>query len=106
MIYVSDIQRSWTWEPKDLKPISNMYIIDQLRKLEQLDTFTANHFISLSTLMAQRLLYSCPQIKWVDFRESGMKSEQPWTIKGTREDVVTILRRLEEAMPKSPDGRN
>jgi hypothetical protein len=75
MIYVSDIQRSWTWEPQELVPIYNMYIIDQLRKLKQLETFIAYNFISLSTLMAQNLVESCPQLRWVDFRKSGMTLE-------------------------------
>jgi hypothetical protein len=103
MIYVSDIQRSWTWEPKELVPISNMHIVDQLRRLEQLETVVANNFISLSTVMAQHLLYDCPSLKWVDFRKSGMTLRQPWTIKGSKEEVVAILKRLEKEMPRSPD---
>jgi hypothetical protein len=101
MIYVSDIQRSWTWEPEDLLPIYNMDIIDQLRKLPQLETFIAYNFISLSTLMAQSLVGSCLQLKWVDFRKSGMTLEQPWKIKGSREKVAAILRQLEESISKS-----
>jgi hypothetical protein len=101
MIYVSDIQRSWTWEPQELLPIYDMYIIDQLRKLPQLETFTAYNFIPLSTLMAKNLVESCLQLKWVDFRKSGMTFEQPWKIKGSREQAATILRQLEETISKS-----
>jgi hypothetical protein len=100
MIYVSDIQRSWTWEPQELVPIYNMYIVDQLRKLKQLETFIAYNFISLSTIMAQNLVESCPQLKWVDFRKSGMTLEQPWKIKGSRGQVATILRQLEDNLSK------
>lgn len=98
MIYVSDIQRSWTWEPQELLPIYNMYIIDQLRKLLQLETFIAYNFISLSTLTAQNLVESCLQLKWVDFRKSGMTLEQPWKVKGSREQVAAVLRQLEETI--------
>ena len=101
MIYVSDIQRSWTWEPQELLPIYNMNIIDQLRKLPQLETFIAYNFIFLSTLIAQNVVESCLQLKWVDFRKSGMTLEQPRKIKGSREQVAAILRQLEEAVSKS-----
>jgi hypothetical protein len=101
MIYVSDIQCSWTWEPRELLPIYNMYIVDQLRKLSQLETFIACNFISLSTLMAHNLVESCLQLKWVDFRKSGMTFEQPWKIKGSREQAAVILRQLEKTISKS-----
>jgi hypothetical protein len=100
MVYVSDIQRSWTWEPQELVPIYNTYIVEQLRKPKQLETFIAYNLISLSTLMAQSLVESCPQLKWVDFRKSGMSLEQPWKIKGSREQVAAILRQLEGNLSK------
>lgn len=77
-----------------------MYIVDQLRKLPQLETFIAYNFISLSTLMAQNLVESCLKLKCVDFRKSGMSSEQPWKIKDSREKVAAILRQLEENILK------
>jgi hypothetical protein len=105
MIYVSDIQRSWTWESQELLPVHNTYIVDQIRKLPQLEMIIADNFISLSTLMAQTLVESCPELKWLDFRKSGMTVEQPWMIEGSREKIVNILRRLEDSTPKSPQQR-
>jgi len=72
-----------------------MYIIDQLRKLPQLETFIAYNFISLSTLTAQNLAESCFELMWIDFRKSGITLEQPWEIKGSREQVATNLSQLE-----------
>jgi hypothetical protein len=102
IIYVSDIKRAWTWEPEELRPIYNIYIINQLRKLRYLETFVANNLICLSTLMAQELVDYSRSLKYVDFRKSGLKSNQPWAIKGTKEEVQLILREMEKTVLRSP----
>jgi hypothetical protein len=102
---VSDVPKSWTWAPKELHPIHNIYIIDQLRKLPHLETVIANHFVSMSTLMVQELVDHCISLKWVDFRKSGMESEPPWSVEGDTKMLQGILRKMEEKAVKSPDPR-
>ncbi|OBT47053.1 hypothetical protein VE00_02448 [Pseudogymnoascus sp. WSF 3629] len=105
-IYVSDLPKSWSWNSQELRPIYNIYIIDQLRKLKHLETVIANNGVFLSTLMIQELVDGAhPSLKYVDFEHSGMAREKPWAIKGTREEVVGIIRDMEKTTPRSPDPR-
>lgn len=105
-IYVSDVPKSWTWKSEELRPIYNIYIIDQLRKLKHLETVIANNSIFLSTLMIQELVdHSHESLRYVDFAKSGMEREKPWAIKGSRDEVVKIIREMEETVPRSPDPR-
>lgn len=98
--------KSWTWKSEELRPIYNIYIIDQLRKLRHLETVIANNSVFLSTLMIQELVdYSQKSLKYLDFQHSGMEREKPWAIKGRREEVVKIIRKMEETIPRSPDPR-
>jgi hypothetical protein len=105
-IYVSDVPKSWTWKSEELRPIYNICIIDQLRKLQHLETVIANNSVFLSTVMIQELVdYAHESLKYVDFENSGMEREKPWAIKGRREEVVAIVRKMEETIPRSPDPR-
>lgn len=102
-IYVSDVPKSWTWKSEELRPIYNTYIIDQLRKLQHLETVIAHNSVFLSTLMIQELVdFAHQSLKWVDFEHSGMAREKPWAIKGKREEVVEIIRMMEKSGPRSP----
>lgn len=66
----------------------------------------ANNGVFLSTLMIQELVDGAhPSLKNVDFEHSGMARAKPWAIKGTREEVVKIIRDMEKTTPRSPDPR-
>ena len=67
----------------------------------------ANNSVFLSTLMIQELVDNAqPSLKHVDFEHSGMSRAKPWTIKGTRAEVVKIIREMEKSTPRSPDPRS
>lgn len=105
-IYVSDLPKSWSWNSQELRPMYNIHIIDQLRQLKHLETVIANNGVFLSTLMIQELVDGAhPSLKYVDFEHSGMARAKPWAIKGTREEVVKIIREMERDTPRSPDPR-
>lgn len=100
MIYVSDIPKAWTWKAIELRTISNIYIIDQLRKLPQLHTVIASNLSSVSTVMVQELVEYSPSLKWVDFRDSGMRRDLPWAIEGSRDELRKILKDMNEGGAK------
>lgn len=79
-----------------MRPLFNNYIVNQLRKLPRLETVIANNTIGMSTAMARELVDSCPSLRFVDFRKSSMRKQQPWEVEGTRDEVKAILRRTEE----------
>lgn len=106
-IYVSDVPKSWTWKSEGLKPIYNIYIIDQLVRLQHLETVVANNSIFLSTLMIQELVdLGGERLKYVDFKDSGLEREKPWAIRGTREEVKRVIREMERKGPISPVSRH
>lgn len=102
-IYASDVPRSWTWRSEELRPLHNMHIIEQLRGLRQLATVVANHSVFLSTAMVRELVERAhASLRFVDFERSGMEREKPWAIKGGREEVVAVVRRMEEEGGRRP----
>jgi hypothetical protein len=44
-------------------------------------------------------------LKYVDFRKSGMQPDQPWAIRGAREEVQRILKDVEGSMSRSSNIR-
>jgi hypothetical protein len=103
-IFVSDVPKSWTWKSHELRPIYNGFIIEQLRKLAHLERVTARNSVFLSTVMVRELVEGSASLRWVDFEGSGMEAGKAWARKGTKEEILAVIREMEKSKPRSPGG--
>jgi len=91
LIFVSDVPKSWTWRPKDLQQVHGKDIVEYMTNLPQLEKVRIKKGFWLSTELVSRMVDECDRLRMLNLRESGMKQQMPWAIKGTREEVKKIL---------------
>lgn len=105
LIYVSDVpkswtSKSWTWKSDELRPVYNMHVVEQLVKLEHLETIIAANWVGLSTGMVRELVnLGQGSLEKVDFMGSGLEKEKAWAIKGSRKEVKEIIAKMDEGNP-------
>lgn len=99
-IYVSDVPKSWTWKSDELRPVYNMWVVEQVVQLGELGEFRASNWVGLSTGMVRELMNRAgPTLTKVDFVGSGLEKEKAWAIKGSREQVRQIIAEMDEKDP-------
>jgi hypothetical protein len=95
LIYVSDVPKSWTWHSSELAPIYADEIVSWLTRLDGLEVVTAKSCLWLTTARVERFLReSGEKLGKVDFRESGMKKEVRWAVKGKRRAVERVAKEV------------
>ena len=91
-IYASDVPKSWAWKSDELRPVSNMWVIEQIVELGHLMEVKVSKWVGLSTGMVRELVNRGEEkLTKVDFVESGLEDEKAWTIgqqRGGDEDYL------------------
>lgn len=67
-------------------------VIRYVTELPQLETIRVKKGFWLSTETVKRMVDDCPRLQHLNLRESGMKQKMPWAIKGTRKEIIDILK--------------
>lgn len=90
-IFVSDVPKAWTWEPQQLRHVFGSDIIDAMKTLQHLEKLRVRAGVWLTTALVAGLLEASPQLQKVDFRESGMRRNMEWAVRGGKADVEMII---------------
>lgn len=107
MVFGSDIARSWTQGSADVESVQPNYLIRHFSSLLKLEKVEIRNAPWLTGEDVQEVLWNCPKLKKVDFRDSGklmrgqalvvsgktVKWEIPWAMKGSRKECAATFSR-------------
>lgn len=105
MLFGSDLARSWTQSSADVESVQPNFLVRHLSSLHKLEKAQIRNAPWLTGEDVQEILWNCPSLKKVDFRDSGklkggqpsvisgktVKWEVPWAIKGSRTECAAII---------------
>lgn len=105
MVFGSDLARSWTQGSADVDSVPPSFLIRHLTSLLKLEKVQIRNAPWLTGEDVQDILWNCPRLQKVDFRDSGKllkdqalvvsgktaKWEIPWAIKGSKKDCTATL---------------
>lgn len=105
MVFGSDLARSWTQGSADVESVLPSFLVPHLTSLLKLEKVHIRNAPWLTGEDVQAILWNCPRLKKVDFRDSGkllrdqalvvsgkrVKWEIPWAIKSSRMECAARL---------------
>lgn len=105
MVFGSDLARSWTQGSADVESVQPSFLIRHLTSLLKLEYVHIRNAPWLTGEDVQSIVWNCPRLKEVDFRDSGKvmqdqalvvsgktaKWEIPWAMKGSRKECAATL---------------
>ncbi len=105
MVFGSDLARSWTQGSADVESVQPSFLIRHLTSLIKLEVIQIRNAPWLTGEDVQNILWNCPRLEKVDFRDSGTlvrdqalvvygkaaRWEIPWAIKGSRNECAATV---------------
>ena len=105
LLFGSDLARSWTQSSADVESVQPNFLIRHLSSLLKLEKVQIRNAPWLTGKGVQKILWNCPSLKNVDFRDSGklmggqtsvilgktVQRKVPWAIKGSRSNVRMLF---------------
>lgn len=105
MVFGSDLARSWTQGSADVESVQPNFLIRHLTRLVKLERIQIRNAPWLTEQDVRVMLYNCPSLKKVDFRDSGKlmrdqalvvsgktaRWEIPWAMRGSRKECAATL---------------
>lgn len=96
LLFVSDVQKQYTGEETDMKPLSiHNDLVNALVGLKRLREVTIKGSTWVNKAIVKRFVYECKKLKMVDVSGSGMVPKAAWATSAKTEHMKMIIDELE-----------
>ncbi|KAK6540937.1 hypothetical protein TWF694_008320 [Orbilia ellipsospora] len=91
LLFVSDVPKSYTWRSEETKAVNAAVdLVNAVIGLRYLESFEVKHGVWVTSSIANKLVQGAPKVAW-DFRECGGYKGEKWAVKGSSEEIQTLL---------------